>query len=328
MADVSEEYRIVARGAGWRHERRRGRLRIEGRDAGSFLHALLTADVASVPAGGGVYSAYLTPHGRMISDLALYRHGDSWLADVPPGLAASLVTRLENLIFTEDVHVTDASDSIGLVSVIGRETARILGSAIGVAAELLHALPVRANVHVNDVMIARTDAATLPTFDLFMPAARVAEVATALGQAGAVELHDETAEMFRIEAGRPAFGVDMHTDTIPLEAGLVERAISLTKGCYVGQEVIIRVLHRGAGRVAKRLMRMEAAGAEDSITAGSVIVAADRDVGQVTSAAWSPARDRSIALGYIHRDAAIDGQLVVIQSPRGDSKAVIVGPAG
>ncbi len=328
MADLSEEYRNVSKGAGWRLDRSRGRLQIAGRDAGSFLHALVTADVLAVPSGGGVYAAYLTPQGRMISDLSLYRRDDSWLADLPPGLAAPLLERLDGLIFSEDVRLTNVSDSTGLVSVVGAKAAEVVGRAVGVDAAELAALPLLATSHRHDVTVARTDAAAVPTFDLIMPTGQVAAVTAQLSREGAIEMRDETAEVFRIEAGRPAFGVDMDADTIPLEAGLLERAISLTKGCYVGQEVIIRVLHRGGGRVAKRLMRLEAERADDSIAPGSAILAADHDVGRVTSAAWSPSRGHAVALGYVHRDAAVDGRPVRIRSDRGDAPAVIVGPAG
>jgi|SRR5579864_614925 len=328
MADLSEEYRNVSNGAGWRRDRSRGRLQIEGQDAGSFLHALVTADVLAVPSGGGVYAAYLTPLGRMISDMTLYRRGDSWLADLPPGLAAPLLARLDALIFTEDVRLADVSESTGLVSVFGPGAAEVIGRALAADAATLLGLPVRSTVDLSEVTVARTDAAAVPTFDLIMPAGQVAVVTARLSGAGAIEMRDETAEVFRLEAGRPAFGVDMHADTIPLEAGLLERAISLTKGCYVGQEVIVRVLHRGGGRVAKRLMRLEAVSAAEAIAPGSVIVAGDREAGRVTSAAWSPSRGRAIALGYVHREAAVEGSPVLIRAPHGDTPAVIVGPAG
>jgi folate-binding protein YgfZ len=328
MTDLSEEYRNVSKGAGWRLDRSRGRLEITGRDSASFLHALVTADVLAVPSGGGVYAAYLTPLGRMISDLTLYRRGDSWLADLPPGLASPILARLDALIFTEDVRLADVSDSTALVSVFGPEAAEVVGRALGADAAAVLGLPVRSTVDFTDVTVARTDAAAVPTFDLIMPAGQVATVTARLSGAGAIEMRDETAEVFRLEAGRPAFGVDMDAETIPLEAGLLERAISLTKGCYVGQEVIIRVLHRGGGRVAKRLMRLEAASAEDAIAPGSVIVAGDREVGRVTSAAWSPSRGRAIALGYVHRDAALERHPVLIRTPHGDTSAVIVGPGG
>ena len=94
----------------------------------------------------------------------------------------------------------------------------------------------------------------VPGYDVYVPAGDAEALRAKLIEAGAVTASEETAETLRIEAGRPRFGIDMSTDTIPLEAGIEDRAISFTKGCYVGQEVIIRVMHRGHGRVARRLV--------------------------------------------------------------------------
>jgi folate-binding protein YgfZ len=108
------------------------------------------------------------------------------------------------------------------------------------------------------------------------------------------------------------FGVDMTTDTIPLEAGIEDRAISFTKGCYVGQEVIVRVMHRGGGRVARRLMALRF---EDALPPpGSKLFGGDREAGWVTSAARSP-RTGSIGLGYVHRDSAVTGTRLTVGSP-------------
>ena len=129
----------------------------------------------------------------------------------------------------------------------------------------------------------------------------------ALGSAGAVAPTEETAETLRIEAARPRFGVDMGTDTIPLEAGIEDRAISFTKGCYVGQEVIIRVMHRGHGRVARRLVSIVLL--RCAVPArGSKIFAGERAVGEITSAATiSPKQRAPLALGYVNRDHAAPG---------------------
>ena len=107
------------------------------------------------------------------------------------------------------------------------------------------------------LIVARSDEIGVHGFDLFVPAASSDAIAADIRAAGATDIDVETAEVTRIEAGRPVFGIDMDEDTIPLEAGIEDRAISLTKGCYVGQEIIIRVLHRGHGRVAKRLVRVD-----------------------------------------------------------------------
>ena len=164
----------------------------------------------------------------------------------------------------------------------------------------------------------RTDQTALPTFQVWSTKMS--------SEAISPEIASELIfDALRIEAGRPRFGVDMTTDTIPLEAGLLERAISQTKGCYVGQEVIVRILHRGGGKVVKHLMTLEFDGAVTEVPpAGTTLVHDGKDVGTVTSAARSLTTGRIIALGYVHRDAAAAGQ--VLQSSSG--AVTITGFAG
>jgi folate-binding protein YgfZ len=113
----------------------------------------------------------------------------------------------------------------------------------------------------------------------------------------------------RVEAGYPVFGIDMTDDTIPLEAGIEERAISFTKGCYVGQEIIIRVMHRGHGRVARKLVSLRVDGERPA--AGSRLFAGGRDIGFLTTVADSPGFG-IIAMGYVHRDFVEPGTRVEV----------------
>ena len=136
---------------------------------------------------------------------------------------------------------------------------------------------------------------------------------TALGAAGVVEADEPTAEAIRIEAGVPVFHRDMDEETIPLEANIESRAISFSKGCYVGQEVVIRVLHRGHGRVARRLVGLLIDGVQVP-PRGSVIRSGDREIGRVTSSTLSPALKRAIALGYAHRDFLEPGTKVTVEN--------------
>jgi folate-binding protein YgfZ len=133
----------------------------------------------------------------------------------------------------------------------------------------------------------------------------------ALEERGAPKVSGEAVEAARIEAGYPLFGIDMDQHTIPLEAGIEDRAISLTKGCYVGQEIIIRVLHRGGGRVARKLVGLRLGG-EDA-AAGSAIRSGDREIGRVSSVATSPRLGR-IALGYVQRDFTTPGTRVDVDA--------------
>jgi folate-binding protein YgfZ len=148
---------------------------------------------------------------------------------------------------------------------------------------------------------------------------------TSLKTAGVRALGEDEAESLRIDAGIPLFGRDMDDETIPLEAGIESRAISFTKGCYVGQEVIIRVLHRGGGRVAKRLVRLAFDPSVETPPAAGTTLATDRgDTGRITSAAFSPRAGRVLALGYVHRDAAEAGRRL----QAGTALAEILGLAG
>ena len=164
-----------------------------------------------------------------------------------------------------------------------------------------------------ELIVVRDDYLGEPGFDVSVARAEAEHLQTKIVAAGALEIGASTAEILRVEAGRPLFGVDMNTETIPLEAGIEERAISFTKGCYVGQEVIIRVLHRGHGRIARKLVGLVIRGAEipaanDLIVAGR---AGEQRIGEVTSAVQSLALG-AIALGYVQRDHTAPGTQVGI----------------
>jgi folate-binding protein YgfZ len=319
----------VVDGAGWRDKRERGRLVFEGPDAAAFLHALVSNDVASLQAGQGVYATYLTPQGRLLADLRIFRRADNILADVPVGAAERLAARFDQLIFAEDVRVADASSAIAQCAVVGADAERALTRAFGLDRQRLQTLPLWAQMVAADGWIARTDDVEGGSFDIFLPISSYAGLVARLADAGALPMSREIAEVLRIEAGRPAFGLDMTEDTIPLEAGLLERAISTTKGCYVGQEVIIRVLHRGGGRVAKRLVRVEFDPPMGSPpAAGTPLVESGQEVGRLTSAAWSPRRDRIVALGYVRRDVAEGGRRIAARLDAIELGGRIVGLAG
>jgi folate-binding protein YgfZ len=148
-------------------------------------------------------------------------------------------------------------------------------------------------------------------FDVLVERAQWPALEHALHDAGVVAMSDAAAEAIRIEAGVPRFHQDMTEDTIPLEAGIEGRAISFNKGCYVGQEVIIRVLHRGHGRVAKKLVGLTING-EGVPEAGSAIEGGGKTPGVITSATWSPRLSQPVALGYVHRELAAPGTKVTV----------------
>ena len=316
MLDIVTQYPTVAQGAGFAEKAHRGRLRFDGADAVSFLQALVTADLAGLSAGRRRYSTYLTPNGRLLADLTIFHRGDHLLADAPAGRAPALAERFDSLIFTEDVRVSDVSAALAQFGVVGARAGDVIRA-------------VEPALAIGGGFAAPAADALVDSFDLVAPVAQREAVVRALAGAGAVPMSPELADVFRIEAGRPMFGVDMTEETIPLEAGLLDRAISTAKGCYVGQEIIIRVLHRGGGRVAKRLVKLRIDAAPDGgravPDAGTPLSVDGRDVGAITSAVYSPASEAVVALGYLARAAAVDGARVMVG---GERPATVVGYAG
>ena len=251
-------------------------LAISGADRATWLHGLLTNDVQSLADGEVRYAAWLTPQGRMITDMNVMASGDRLLLDVPAALAAGLRERLDALIFSEDVQVTDESGRLLVWTVVGDTLIDVIGEALPAEYKSL------------------------------------------------TEIDLDTFDVIRIERGVPKFLADMSEDTIPLEAGIEDRAISFTKGCYVGQEIIVRVTHRGGGRVAKKLVRWHGDDSAPIVPLPDApIFSSSKHIGRVTSAAFSPAMGKVIGLGYVHRDYVAEGTAITIVWKDAHIKAVV-----
>jgi folate-binding protein YgfZ len=322
---------IVRQTAGVIDRSARGRIVVRGTDRKSFLHALLTNDIAGLAPGSGCYAALLTPQGRMVADMHVFEMGDVILIDCVREVKDTLLQKFDAVIFSEDVQLGDLSDPWGCVGVYGPEAARVASRALeagkdaapaGVAggiasasAGAIAALDPYGNVRLDAlgdvVVVARVDGLGLPGYLLFAPMGLMAQIGNAALAAGAVFVEPETAELLRIEAGEPAFLVDMTTETIPPEAGIESSAVSFTKGCFPGQEVIVRIRDRGHGRVAQRLIALGVSGTTVP-SAGDRVWSDAKEVGRVTSAVMSPGRGGPLALGYVRRDAAEDGKTVTI----------------
>ncbi len=208
-------------------------------------------------------------------------------------------------MFAEDVQLGDVTATFAQWAVVGPRAAAVLAPLLGVSESALSAMAEHGNTRTDwrgtPAIVTRTSDAGESGFDVYVEAAQSEAFRSALVDAGVPLVDDVVAEAIRIESGVPAFGRDMDAETIPLEAGIENRAISFTKGCYVGQEVIVRVLHRGHGRVARKLVGLRLDG--DRVPAvDTAVQSGDKPVGEITSSTWSPALGRPIALAYVHRD--------------------------
>lgn len=327
MTTIADQYRIITTRAGWVDRASRGRLKFSGSDVLPFLQGLLTNDVAHLQPGRGAYAAWLTALGRMTTDIVVLHRGTHIMGIVGDGRGAELAAKFDLLVFAEDVAVTDVSDEHADILVTGTAAADVVAEATGADAATLAAMDELSQVDVDGGFVVRVGDSSLPAFRVVAERARGSSVVTALERAGAVAMSEPMATALQIEAGRGQWGTDLSEDVIPLEAGLLERAISTSKGCYVGQEIVIRILHRGGGRVAKRLATLAFGPAVSAAPASRTPLEVDgKTVGHITSAAYSPARECVIALGYLLRDTAEIGRQVTVAGT-GDV-ATVTGFAG
>lgn len=326
------DYQTLRHAAGIVDRSERGRLTVSGADRRSYLQGLLSNDIAALDEGSGCYATYLTAQGRMIADMRVFETGGKLLVDLDGTLADSIAARWSQFVFSEDVQISNDSASTAEIGVYGPASARVLAQAIagedgGQAGQIqatLRTLPLYANRAWDrggiEIRVLASDEIGVRGFDLVISAGIKDAVVEILEAAGGVPVGSAAVDVCRIEAGKPLFRVDMTEDTIPLEAGIEDRAISLTKGCYVGQEVIIRVLHRGHGRVVRKLVGIMLRPGDVMPSGGDKIFAGDREIGSITSAVESPAMGAPIALGYVHRDfvepdtpVSVEGQVATVR---------------
>jgi folate-binding protein YgfZ len=317
---LQEDYRALHESAASAEIAPRGLIALTGADRAAYLHGLLTNDIQALAPGTGCYAGWLTAQGRMMTDMHVLESGGMTLVDVPAALTDDLVERLNRFVFSEDVQISSLSDELVAVGVHGPMAASLLGPALAGDSEgALSGLDgwrqyqhARGALRGIPIGIARIDQLGVPGFTLHVSRASEETLRGTIAALGARAVGSDAVTAARIEAGYPVFGVDMDDDIIPLEAGIESRLISFAKGCYPGQEVIVRVLHRGGGRVVRKRVGLRVEGT--SIPAPRSPIQADgKDIGFVTSAGVSPVRG-SIAMGYVHRDYIEPGSRVTTQA--------------
>ena len=307
----------------------RSRICLTGKDRASFLHGQVTNDVKRLRAGEGCYAALTTAKARMESDLNIYALQDELLLDFEPGLAKKISERLEKYIIAEDVQVVDVVSLYGLLSVQGPKAEGIV-RAIGMSDEL----PGQAfrsvkivNEDLGEIYLMNQPRLGSLGFDLFVPVAGMGEIANSLVAAakssGGGLSGWQAFEVARIEAGMPRFGADMDETTLPLEAGLEHRAISFTKGCYIGQEVISRI--RTYGHVNRNLCGLILPDDLSQLPSkGDKLFHGGKEVGYITSAAFSPRLRKNLALGYVRKEVNQIGTELVLRTGTAEVVARVV----
>ncbi len=310
----------------------RGRLCLTGADRIRFLHGQVTNDVKRLQAGEGCYAALVSAKGRIQSDLNLYCLPDEVLLDFEPGLAQAVSQRLANYIVADDVQLVDVAPEYGLLSAQGPNAKCVITTVLSALSSAgIPAAPFSfvqlTDPLLGDIYVVNQPRLSTSGFDLFVPAAAMPTLAAKLIEtaksSGGAPCGWQSLEMARIEAGIPRYGVDMDETNIALECGIETRAVSFSKGCYVGQEVLNRI--HTLGHVNKELCGLRLAdGLETMPVKGDKLFHAAKEVGFVTSALASPAFKSKIALGYVRRETSQVGTALFLHSAGAQTPARIV----
>jgi tRNA-modifying protein YgfZ len=307
--DLAAELRALREGCGLLDRSERGKLALSGPDAVEFLNGQVTNELATLTPGEGCYAAFLTHKGKMLGDLRVLavagpRAGEiELLLDTERAALQNLFDMIRRFKVGFRVELHKRTVERGLLSLIGPRAEEVSGAEPGPAEHANIAFAIDG----VDGLAIRTDVG----LDILCDAADTEAIATALRNRGASDVGEAAAECLRVERGRPRYGVELDETVIPQEAGLNERAVSFTKGCYVGQETVARLFYRGKPNRHLRGLRLSA-----PAPAGAPVMLGDREVGRLGSVADSP-RLGPIALALVRREAEPGASVAV-----GDAGAV------
>src|SRR4051795_5467290 len=268
----------------------RGKLALTGREAKEFLQGQVTNDIEALSPGEGCYAAFLNHKGKMLGDLRVLDLGDELWLDCERVALQELFNMIRRYKLGLDVELHKRTVECGLLSLVGPAARRVAGGEELPAAEHACAHGELAGVPVVRVV---TDLGV----DVICAASQIGGVRAALEAAGAMPVSEAAAEVLRVESGRPRWGVDLDDTVIPQEAGLNERAVSFTKGCYVGQETVARLYYRGKPNRHLRGLRLSARAER-----GAELRLGEKVVGKLGTVAASPALG-PIALALLRREA-------------------------
>jgi tRNA-modifying protein YgfZ len=290
LPEIDGQYRVLREEVGFLDRSDRAKLRVAGPDAAEYLNGQLTNELEQLAPEEGCYAALLDRKGHIQADMRVLRlsSGEIWL-DLEPGPAPAALKHLQTYSVGHEVELEDASDRWAIVSLIGPRAAEVSGFE-GLSPE--HAQRFRDWEGVEVLGVA-TDLG----IDLIVGSEQLARLRALIDAAGGVEVSDAAAEIIRVESGRPRFGAEMGPETMPAEAGIVERAVDFEKGCYIGQEPVARLHYRGKPNRHLRGLRLSAAA-----QSGEALTLGDRELGSVGTACVSPALG-PIALAVVRREA-------------------------
>ena len=300
----------------------RGRLLVSGSEAVMFLNGLITNDMKTLAVNSWMPAAFPNVQGRLIAAVRIIHREDGFLIDTEGVSLETVAKLLERFILAGDFRVKDLTSQTAMLSLQGRTAAEVMRQVLGETAANVARQQVATTQleHGSNVNVIRATHTAEDGFDLFVDAQEAEGLGNSLIEAGAASFGSEIAETLRIEAGIPRFGLDMDETRVITETNL-DDAVSFTKGCYIGQEIIARIKYRG--HVAKKLTGVMLAGDAALERGARILSRDDKEIGVITSTTLSPRLKRTIALAYLKYDYLEPGTNVKIVSGTEESPATV-----
>src|ERR1700726_1898521 len=318
FGDPQAEFAVLRSGCGVYDLGFRTKISLTGGDRVRWLNGMVTNNIRDLAAGHGVYAFLLNPQGRILGDLYAYNRGESITVDTDRGQAEKILATFDHYIIMDDVEVTNLAEQLTALGLAGPDSHAVLAKA-GFAVPELPPLQMQTVPWQGiDCTIVRCEDPQHTSYEIWMAPDRVRQLWDALLAAGATPVGSEALELQRIVSGIPRYGVDIRERDLPQETEQA-RALNFNKGCSLGQEIVERIRSRGA---VHRKFTGFLTESTEPIAAGTKIVAGEKEVGEITSAAslQLPAGNKVVALGYIRRELGVPAREVTL----GTLKASVV----
>ncbi|MBM4262017.1 MAG: aminomethyl transferase family protein [Deltaproteobacteria bacterium] len=299
FGNPEEEYRAVRNAVGLIDLSQRAMLQFTGPDRLSFLQGMLSNDLRALRMFEGQSAALLTQQGKVVAGLRVLCAMNSFYVDFWEPLKEKIINHLNRYLVADEVEIQDPNDHWKMLSLQGPRAASVLNETLAGAG-----LPDRVHQHAmiqfdgGLVCVVHADRYGAPGYDIIVQTAQLEKFAQTLTDRGAPWVGEQAQNILRVENGLARYGVDFDEDNLLLEVGL-DDAVSFSKGCYLGQEVVERI--RSRGHVNKKLCGLLLDGNTAAVS-GDKIFASEKEVGHITCSVQSPALQRPIALGYLNKD--------------------------
>lgn len=306
---MSEYSSVREGGAGLIDLSERGRIRVSGSEAIMFLNGLITNDMKTLGENRWMPAAFPTVQGRLIGAVRVARESKGFLIDTDAASHEAVLKTISRFTLAGDFHVSDVTTETAMLSVQGKRAGEVIERVFARSfSDVARNGVVETEWQGTSVTIIHATHTAEDGFDIVIDASQAPQLREALQEAGAQPVSAETFETLRIEAGIPRYGRDMDETNVVIETNL-DDAVSYTKGCYVGQEIIVRIKHRG--HVAKKLVGLEF-DTDQPIETGATIKTDNQEIGRVTSVSFSPTLGKTIALGYVRYEHIAPGTNAVV----------------